>query len=137
MKLKGYFVEDIPRRKFLELSLKGGLAIAATPALLRSLLAGDTAAQPTVDLQDLNWVIRQALNKGGEFGEVYVEHRISRSILLEEGSSKALSSGSAKAPAYAYSQETKPATPIRMRSPRISSSGPPRWPPLWPGERKP
>jgi TldD protein len=88
MKLRGYFVEDIPRRKFLELSLKGGLAMAATPALLRSLLAGDTAAKPTVDLQGLNRVIRQALNKGGEFGEVYIEQRISRSILLEEGKFK-------------------------------------------------
>ena len=88
MKPKGYFVEDIPRRKFLELSLKGGVAIAATPALLRSLLAGDTAAKPTIDLQDLNRVIRQALTKGGEFGEVYVEHRLSRSILLEEGKFK-------------------------------------------------
>ena len=85
MKLKGYFVEDIPRRKFLELSLKGGLAMAATPALLRSLLAGDTAAGPKVDLDELNRVIRQALNKGGEFAEVYIEQRISRSILLEEG----------------------------------------------------
>jgi len=88
MKLKGHFVEDIPRRKFLELSLKGGVALAATPALLRSLLAGDTAAKPAVDLEDLNRVIRQALSKGGEFGEVYIEHRISRTILLEEGKFK-------------------------------------------------
>jgi TldD protein len=88
MSFKHYSVEDIPRRKFLELSLKGGLAMAATPALLRSFLAGNRAARPEVDLQDLNRVIHQALNKGGEFGEVYVEHRISRTILLEEGKFK-------------------------------------------------
>jgi TldD protein len=88
MKLKGCFVEDIPRRKFLELSIKGGVALAATPALLRSLMAGDTASRRKVDLEDLNRVIRQALSKGGEFGEVYVEQRISRSILLEEGKYK-------------------------------------------------
>ena len=88
MKLKGCFVEDIPRRKFLELSIKGGVALAVTPALLRSLMAGDTASRPKVDLEDLNRVIRQALSKGGEFGEVYIEQRISRSILLEEGKYK-------------------------------------------------
>ena len=88
MKFQGYFVEDIPRRKFLELSLKGGVALAATPALLRSLLAGDTASRPKVDLEDLNRVIRHALSQGGEFGEVYIEHRISRTILLEEGKFK-------------------------------------------------
>ena len=88
MKLKGYFVEDIPRRKFLELSLKGGLALAATPALLRNLLAGQAPARPELAFEDLNKVIRRALSQGGEFGEVYVENRISRSILLEEGKFK-------------------------------------------------
>ena len=45
MKWHGYSVEDIPRRKFLELSLKGGVALAATPSLLRGLLAGQAAGQ--------------------------------------------------------------------------------------------
>lgn len=88
MNFKGFYVEDIPRRKFLELSLKGGLAMAATPSLLKGLLAGQSPAEPRVLLADLDKVIRHALNKGGEFGEVYVEHRISRSILLEEGKFK-------------------------------------------------
>ena len=88
MKLKGYFVEDIPRRKFLELSLKGGFALAATPALLRSFLAGQAPSRPELAFEDLNKVIRYALSQGGEFGEVYVEHRISRSVLLEEGKFK-------------------------------------------------
>ena len=85
MSLKNAFVRDIPRRKFLELSLKGGVAVAATPALLKSLLAGQEAAPPKLAFEDLNKVIRQALSQGGEFGEVYIEHRISRSIRLEEG----------------------------------------------------
>ncbi len=88
MNFKGYFVEDIPRRKFLELSLKGGLALAATPALLRGLLADESPAGPQFAFEDLNKIIGQALAKGGEFGEVYIEHRISRSILLEEGKFK-------------------------------------------------
>ncbi len=85
---KLFSVEDIPRRKFLELGLKGGIALAATPALLRGALAGQAPPRPEFALEDLNKVIRRALAKGGEFGEVYIENRISRSILLEEGKFK-------------------------------------------------
>ncbi|MDH7513444.1 MAG: TldD/PmbA family protein [Clostridiales bacterium] len=88
MKSKFYLVEDIPRRKFLELSLKGGLALASTPALLRGLWSEEAPAKPALAFEDLNKVIRYALGKGGEFGEVYVEHRVSRSLLLEEGKYK-------------------------------------------------
>ena len=88
MNFKSYLVEDIPRRKFLELSLKGGLALASTPALLRGLLAEEAPAKPPLSFEELDRVIRHALGKGGDFGEVYVEHRISRSILLEEGKFK-------------------------------------------------
>lgn len=75
----------MPRRRFLGMSFKGGLAAAATPALLKRLLAGEAPPAPEFGLEDLNLVIRQALAKGGDFGEVYIEHRVSRSILLEEG----------------------------------------------------
>ncbi len=88
MSMKRYFVEDIPRRKFLEISLKGGLALAATPALLTRLLAGQSPPRPAFAFEDLNKVIRQALSKGGDFAEVYIEHRISRSILMEESKFK-------------------------------------------------
>jgi TldD protein len=88
MKNTLFSVEDIPRRKFLELGLKGGLALAATPSLLRGALAGQAPARPQFALEDLNRVIRRALEKGGEFGEVYIENRVSRSILLEEGKFK-------------------------------------------------
>jgi len=39
MNIKKYFVEGIPRRKFLEASLKGGIALAATPSLMMQLLS--------------------------------------------------------------------------------------------------
>lgn len=85
---KLFSVADIPRRRFLELGLKGGLALAASPALLRGALAGEAPPRPAFTLEDLNKVIRRALEKGGEFGEVYIENRVSRSILLEEGKFK-------------------------------------------------
>ena len=81
---------EIPRRKFLELGLKGSLAVAATPALITQLLSAPPqatggAAAAAVDPGLLDKTIRKALARGGEFGEVYLENRISRTILLEEG----------------------------------------------------
>jgi TldD protein len=92
MKFKKFFVEGIPRRKFLEASLKGGIALAATPSLMMQLLSckgvEKRSAKITVDPQVLNRVIQKALEKGGEFADVYLENRISREILMEESKFK-------------------------------------------------
>ncbi len=86
---KLFSVEDIPRRRFLELGIKGGIALAAAPSLMSCLKkAGEAPPAAKFPLADLNKVIQRALSKGGEFGEVYIENRISRSILLEEGKFK-------------------------------------------------
>ncbi len=84
MKLKKFFVEEIPRRKFLETGLKSGIALAATPSLLTQLLSCKSVKS------QLNYdrVIARALEKGGEFADVYVENRISRRILMEESKFK-------------------------------------------------
>jgi len=84
MKLKKFFVEEIPRRKFLETGLKGGIALAAAPSLLMQLLSCKSA-QPQLNYDR---VIARALEKGGDFADVYVENRISRSILMEESKFK-------------------------------------------------
>jgi TldD protein len=92
MKIKRYFVEDIPRRKFLEMGLKGGVVAAATPSLLMSLLSckGQTPAQAKFEIDPslLDRILAKALGKGGDFADVYVENRISRSILMEESKFK-------------------------------------------------
>ncbi len=92
MKLKRYFVEDIPRRKFLQIGLKGGVALAATPSLMMQLLSCKGQKQVSVrielDPQILNRTISKTLEKGGEFADVYVENRISRRILMEESKFK-------------------------------------------------
>ena len=92
MKFKGYFVEDIPRRKFLQMSLKGGIALAATPSLMTRLLSSQgsdkAGAKLALDPQLLRKVIKRALEKGGEFADIYVENRISRSIEMEESKFK-------------------------------------------------
>ncbi len=91
-KFKSFFVEDIPRRKFLQMSLKGGVAIAATPSLMMQLLsckkAETVSTEMKLDPEGFNKTIRKALEKGGEFAEVYVENRISRNIIMEESKFK-------------------------------------------------
>ncbi|MGD8540420.1 MAG: DNA gyrase modulator, partial [Candidatus Aminicenantes bacterium] len=74
------------------MSLKSGVAMAATPALMSQLLscrgAEQSAAIVSVSPELLNTTIRKALENGGEFADVYVENRISRRILMEESKFK-------------------------------------------------
>jgi len=93
--MEKFNVRDIPRRRFLELSAKGGLLIAATPALLSQLSSCTSGATGTkvssglgTDRDILSKVIAKALEKGGDFAEVYLENRISREIVLEESKFK-------------------------------------------------
>jgi len=106
--------EFIPRRKFLELSFKGGLALAATPALLSQLLScrGSEISQvkPSIDPQLLQQTIAYALRNGGDFAEVYLENRISRRIVM--------------------------AMPILKKSMRLTSDELLKSPPPLPGEAK-
>jgi TldD protein len=97
MDVKGYFVSDIPRRAFLERTFKGGLVVAAGPSLLTLLESCAPAEMATagvaVDPHLLDLTIQRALSQGGEFADVYVEHRIGRSILMEESRFKSAEFG--------------------------------------------
>ncbi|MCJ7448132.1 MAG: TldD/PmbA family protein [Bacteroidales bacterium] len=92
MKMEEHKVKDIPRRKFLELSMKGGLLIAATPALLTQLVSCRSGAGGSsgmdMDREMLARIIAKALEKGGDFADVYLENRISRQIVMEESKFK-------------------------------------------------
>ena len=92
MKIENHSVRDIPRRRFLELSLKGGLLIAATPALLTRLIScKNSGIMPSgleMDKEILTRIIAKALEKGGDFADVYLENRISRQIVMEESKFK-------------------------------------------------
>ena len=97
------FVSDIPRRRFLEVGLKGGLAIAALPAAIDRLFAAGTpgaAGDPAVqaDPAMLDRVIRKALEKGGDFADVYLETRTARSLLMEEYRFKSAELGISRTP---------------------------------------
>jgi TldD protein len=85
MLIEGCYVEDIPRRTFLSRAATGGLVVAAGPTVLSALTAcsrGEEWEEP--DRALVERVIRRALAKGGDFADVYFEHRISRDIQMEE-----------------------------------------------------
>lgn len=86
--MEKYRVREIPRRKFLEMSMKGGLIVAATPALMSHLVScsSPAASGPGLDMDKalLDKVIARALAQGGDFADVYLENRVSRQIIMEE-----------------------------------------------------
>ena len=91
--MKQHSVSDIPRREFLKMSMKGGLIMAATPTLLTNLVScspGTVSGSIGLDLDKsiLQKVIAKALEKGGDFADVYLENRISRQIVMEESKFK-------------------------------------------------
>jgi TldD protein len=92
MRMEKSTVRDIPRRKFLEMSMKGGILIAATPALMSQLISCRNGAGVSsgidMDKEMLARVIAKALEKGGDFADVYLENRISRQIVMEESKFK-------------------------------------------------
>lgn len=122
MRMEKQSVRDIPRRRFLELSMKGGLLIAATPALLTQLTScsssGGNITGIEMDKETLAKVIAKALEKGGDFAEIYLENRISRQIVMEESRFKSglygISQGagvrviSGNKTGYAYTDEITP-----------------------------
>lgn len=95
MKSSLFRVRDIPRRRFLELGVKGGVALAAAPLVLDTLFATPTLAAPplAVDKTVLDRVLARALARGGTFADVYLENRVSRNILLEESRFKSAEVG--------------------------------------------
>lgn len=74
------------------MSMKGGLLMVATPALLSQISSckpqGMASEALGMDKETLNKVIAEALKNGGEFAEVYLENRVSRNIVMEESKFK-------------------------------------------------
>lgn len=91
-----YFVTGMPRRKFLKDSLKGGAVITAAPSLLMNMLSCKQVSQlpdAGVGQAELNRAIRNALEKGGDFADIYIESRITRTISMEESKFKSAEYG--------------------------------------------
>jgi TldD protein len=86
--MKRYF-KPIKRREFIKKGMAGGSVIAAAPLwklFSYSLPPPDVPTQSPIDLdQDtLGKLLTAALQKGGEFAEIYVEYTVNNSIGLDE-----------------------------------------------------
>ncbi|MGQ9621082.1 MAG: TldD/PmbA family protein, partial [Bacteroidales bacterium] len=104
---------------FLGLGVKGGIIIAASPFMFRNLISCSDGQElfPPLDIDSkiLEKVIARALEKGGDYADVYVENRITRQIIMEESKFKSglygVSQGagvrvlSGNKTGYAYSEE--------------------------------
>ncbi len=96
MKPENYFVEDIPRREFLKMGVKGGITLAAAPSIIMNLMSTSCKSEGTktgaltssFDPDMIKRTITHALGKGGDFAEVYIEDRVSRTIRMEESKFK-------------------------------------------------
>lgn len=88
MEIEKYSAGNIPRRRFFEMSIRGGLLIASAPALLTQLTSCGGSAKDSgefgMDKAVLDRVIARALANGGDFADVYLENRVSRQIIMEE-----------------------------------------------------
>ncbi len=83
------FFKPVTRRKFLKAGATGGAVIATYPVwklFSFSAPSPDFYVNPTVNLskETLEKLIDIALQKGGEFAEVYVEYNVGNQIALEE-----------------------------------------------------
>ena len=88
MSVRRFVTDGMPRRRFLELGLKGSVVLAAAPSIMSCVKAGRRDGPLALDKTMLDRVIRKALDRGGDFADVYAENRVSRSILMEESKFK-------------------------------------------------
>jgi len=95
--MKAYF-KPMGRREFIKKGTAGGAVIATVP--LWNLFScssppPDVASTPPVDLdmETLSKLLSIALEKGGEFAEVYVEYNVTNNIDLDEDKIRAASRG--------------------------------------------
>lgn len=109
------------RREFLKKSACGTGIIMASPLLLNAIHAGNglsLEAQSNFLLlgkEDLDKLLRLALSDGGDFADIYVERRLRRRIVMEEGRIASIHLGvdqgvglrviAGYATGYAYSEE--------------------------------
>lgn len=86
--MRKYF-KPIPRRKFLKAGLTGGAIVATLPVWKLFSFTDpppDFHVNPACNLskETLEKLIKIALQRGGEFAEVYVEYNVGNQIYLEE-----------------------------------------------------
>ena len=92
------FFRPIKRREFIKKGMAGGAVIASVPLwklFAHSLPPSGLNPNLPIDLdkESLGKLLSAALQKGGEFAEVYVEYNVSNSIGLDENKIRAATRG--------------------------------------------
>ena len=99
MKIPDRPKKGMTRREFVKKGIQGGIIVTATPVIMSSLLSGcaPSPVAPKVPWQLTPEILQKlldvALSKGGDFADIYVEHRVSTQISLEENLIKSLDYG--------------------------------------------
>ena len=89
MSFDDVFKERIPRRQFLKRPVKGGVVLVGAPVVASFLSPEEAAAQEKAlseifNRDDLTSVLREALARGGDFADVYVERVFTTTISYSE-----------------------------------------------------
>jgi len=142
MSLDDVLKERIPRRQFLKRTVKGGVVLVGAPVMASFLSAEDAAAQEKAlsdvfKKDDLTSVLREALARGGDFADVYIERVFTTTISYSESKVQSvrygLDSGAGvrvikgDQTGYAYCEEfSKPALTKAARTAGEIASGPAR-----------
>jgi TldD protein len=134
--------EQIPRRKFLKRTILGGAVLAGAPIFSSLLSNGEAQAQdePLSGMftrEGLAQIIREALSKGGDFADVYVERIFVTTIAFSEGRVESVKYGldqgagvrvlKGDQTGYAYSQDLELSSIVKAaRTAAVIASGPAR-----------
>ena len=83
--------KKIPRREFLKKGAQGGVILVASPMILRGVLGsvaeasgGEVMSIRDLGRRDLEQLLEMALNRGGDYAEVFAERRVYTRVNLEE-----------------------------------------------------
>ncbi len=94
MRLFEESAQGLTRREFMSKSAKTGLLIYSAPAIAGAFSSGCSQKTPVNEFdlsqENLMKLIKTALSRGGDFAEVYVEHRETTSMSLSEDKIKSL-----------------------------------------------
>jgi TldD protein len=142
MGLDELFSEEIPRRKFLKRTILGGAVLAGTP-IVSSVLSNAQVWADEPSLSDfftrdeLSQVLKEALSRGGDFADVYIEKTLTTTIAFSEGKVESVKYGldqgagirvlKGDQTGYAYCEELE--VPLLLKAARTAgeiASGPAR-----------
>lgn len=140
MGLDEILAEQIPRRKFLRRTILGGAVLAGAPIISSLLSGGEAHAQEeplsgVFKREELSQILKEALARGGDFADVYVERILKTTVAFSEGRVESVKYGldqgagvrvlKGDQTGYAYCQDLElPSVIEAARTAAVIASGP-------------